>query len=88
MSQTITTDGEKRKTRTKKMGLVRVLISLVVAIAMGWGGYKKRSLNFSGSIAAVFVGSIVMLASIRCGVVLIAFFVTSSLVTKVGKVCK
>jgi len=47
-------------------------------------GYRKKSLNKSGAITAFFVGLICFTASIRFGVVLIAFFLSSSRITKVG----
>ncbi|KAK3284960.1 hypothetical protein CYMTET_7416, partial [Cymbomonas tetramitiformis] len=44
-------------------------------------GYLKKSLSFSGALSAAFVGWLTCFASFRCGVTLVAFFVSSSLLT-------
>ncbi len=62
-----------------------ILTSVLVALLMSVGGYAKRSLSLSGAVAAFFIGLVTFLASVRCGVLLIAFFVSSSVVTRVGK---
>jgi len=53
-----------------------------LSLFLSYGGYKKRSLNLSGAISAVFVGFFTALASIRFAVVLVAFFLSSSILTK------
>ena len=52
---------------------------------MSVGGYTKRSLSLSGAVAAFLIGLVTFLASVRCGVALIVFFVSSSVVTRLGK---
>lgn len=49
--------------------------------AVGWG-YARRSLSRSGAIAALFVGAGSLACSLRCGAVLIAFFLSSSKLTQ------
>jgi uncharacterized protein (TIGR00297 family) len=52
---------------------------------MAGGGYAKGSLSRSGAIAAFLIGLVTFLASVRCGIALIVFFVSSSVVTRLGK---
>lgn len=52
---------------------------------MSFGGFKKRSLNLSGAIFAFFIGYLTFLSGVCFGFVLIWFFVSSSVFTKVGK---
>ena len=63
---------------------VRALAAVLVALGMSLGGFRKRSLSFDGSVTAFFVGTVVFLANIPFGLVLIVFFVTSSKLTKIG----
>lgn len=65
-----------------------LLISILVALAMGYGGYRKHSLDMSGAVAAALVGTVTFWASTQAGIVLITFFVTSSVVTRIGKTTK
>ena len=64
--------------------LSRLAIATLLAIAMSVRGYRKRSLNKSGAILALIVGFISCAASITLGLTLIAFFLGSSRITKVG----
>lgn len=57
-------------------------MAIVVSLYMAYSGYKKGSLSFSGSIAAVFVGFVSMTASYRFGVILILFYYSGSKLTK------
>mmetsp|Transcript_8914 Transcript_8914/g.19749 ORF Transcript_8914/g.19749 Transcript_8914/m.19749 type:complete len:278 (+) Transcript_8914:2-835(+) len=51
---------------------------------MSLRGYRKRSLDASGARAAFLVGVISCTASVRFGLTLIAFFASSSKLTKLG----
>lgn len=62
-----------------------LFVSVFVPLLMSVGGYKRKSLDFSGALTAFIVGFTTFFGSTRCGIVLITFFVTSSAVTKVGK---
>ena len=64
--------------------LSRLALATLLAIAMSVRGYRKRSLNKSGAILALIVGFISCAASITLGLTLIAFFLGSSRITKVG----
>jgi len=64
-------------------GLV-ALQALAIAIVMAGYGYAKRSLSKSGAVAAVVIGTLTFFSSMRFGIVLIAFFVSSSRITKVN----
>ncbi len=59
--------------------------SVAVALLLSVGGYAKHSLSLSGAVAAFLIGLVTLLASVRCGVALIVFFVSSSAVTRLGK---
>mmetsp|Transcript_37969 Transcript_37969/g.72791 ORF Transcript_37969/g.72791 Transcript_37969/m.72791 type:complete len:438 (+) Transcript_37969:122-1435(+) len=63
---------------------VRCLLGTVFALAIAGGGYKKKSLDISGAVSAFFVGWISCSASFAFGLTLIAFFVSSSVLTRVG----
>ena len=64
--------------------LARALFALLLATRVAFSGYKKRSLSFDGACLAFFVGLISCAASVKLGLTLIAFFLGSSKVTRVG----
>lgn len=52
---------------------------VILSVAIAWAGYKKHALSPSGSLGAVLVGTtIFVFGGWQWGVLLIAFFVTSS----------
>jgi hypothetical protein len=55
-----------------------------IALCMAAYGYKRKSLCKSGALAATLVGFISFYVGARFGVLLIAFFLTSSRITKIG----
>lgn len=62
-----------------------LFVSFLVALIMAGGGFLKKSLNLSGAIAAFFVGIVTFHSSVRAGITLIVFFVSSSVITRLGK---
>lgn len=50
------------------MALLRTLVALALAVAMGHRGYKKKSLDASGAAAAFCVGFCTMAAGYRFGI--------------------
>lgn len=58
--------------------------ALGLATAMSVRGYRKRSLSADGAALAFVVGVVSCAASVRFGLTLIAFFLGSSRVTKIG----
>lgn len=56
--------------------------ALAFAAALSAHGYRKKSLNLSGSAAAFFVGFTAFAVSTRFGLVLIVFYQSSSFLTK------
>jgi uncharacterized membrane protein len=68
--------------------LIRFIVATVLAGALAAHGYKKKSLNVSGSLAAIVVGFVSFAASYRLGWILILFYYTSSKLTKVKESVK
>ncbi|CAB9517766.1 Transmembrane protein 19 [Seminavis robusta] len=62
----------------------RTAIGTAIALKIAKSGYKKGSLNRSGSIAAFAVAAAAFSCSFRCGATLICFYATGSKLTKVG----
>lgn len=62
--------------------LVWILFSLLFAVTLARSGLRKKSLSFSGSVAAFFVGAITMAYGFRFGATLVAFYLSSSKLTK------
>jgi len=61
-----------------------VSVSASIAYVISSKGYKKKSLSKDGAIAAFIVGLISFLSSAQIGFVLIAFFLSSSILTRFG----
>lgn len=59
-------------------------LSASIAYLMSSKGYKKKSLSKDGAISAFFVGFISFFVSLQMGIVLIGFFVSSSILTRLG----
>ncbi|CAG0916485.1 unnamed protein product [Notodromas monacha] len=62
----------------------RWLFAVIMPVMLSSYGYYKRSLNFTGAFTALFVGFFIGLSSFCFSASLIAFFITSSRVTKYG----
>lgn len=62
----------------------RWLVALVIASLLSFHGLHKRSLSKSGAVAAFFVGFMSFAAGIRFGIILIVFYLSGSLLTKMG----
>lgn len=58
------------------------LTSAACGIALGLRGYRKRSLDLSGAISAALVGAVTLFCSFRVTCVLLAFYFSSSALTK------
>ncbi|MBA0575326.1 hypothetical protein Golob_024840 [Gossypium lobatum] len=67
--------------RTLTHSLIAVVISSLVAIR----SYRRKSLDLSGALAGFLVMTIHFVAGYRFGAMLLAFFFTSSMLTKVGE---
>lgn len=57
---------------------------LLLALAVAAWGYQKGSLSASGAVAAAVIGWATLAPSFRAGLVLLAFFFSSSKLTKFG----
>mmetsp|Transcript_20570 Transcript_20570/g.26646 ORF Transcript_20570/g.26646 Transcript_20570/m.26646 type:complete len:303 (+) Transcript_20570:73-981(+) len=66
----------------KNFSVARLCFAILISAYLGYNGRKKKSLNLSGSIAAVFVGFVSFSISVRFGVILILFYKSSSILTK------
>ena len=62
--------------------ILRNLLATAVAFGLSCHGLSKKSLNVSGSVAAVFVGYSAFAYSYRFGLILILFYYVSSKFTK------
>ncbi|KAG1346237.1 protein PGR [Cocos nucifera] len=65
--------------------LIRSVVSVVLSFSIAARAYKHRSLDGSGALAGFLVMTIHIAASYRFGALLLAFFFTSSKLTKVGE---
>eukprot|EP00897_Mesotaenium_endlicherianum_P007889 jgi/Mesen1/7128/ME000369S06442 len=64
------------------ISLVWCLVSVILAIALAHRGLKKGSLSSSGAVAAFVVGAATLTCGLRFGATLIAFYMSSSKLTK------
>ncbi|KAK6941569.1 Protein of unknown function DUF92, TMEM19 [Dillenia turbinata] len=65
--------------------LIRPVIAALIGLAIAGKAFKKKSLDFSGAILGFLVMSIHFAAGFRYGALLLAFFLTSSKLTKLGE---
>lgn len=71
------------------MSPVRLLLGLLSSVAIGWLAYRRGSLSASGVAGAVLIGTIVFgFGGWTWGLVLIAFFVSSSLLSHYKQAAK
>ncbi|MES1911956.1 MAG: hypothetical protein MHM6MM_004311 [Cercozoa sp. M6MM] len=61
-----------------------VIRAVVSSSALAAYSYRKRSLDLSGAVAAFVVGALILWSGQRFGLALLAFFASSSKLTKVG----
>ncbi|KAJ1616134.1 integral membrane protein DUF92-domain-containing protein [Pavlovales sp. CCMP2436] len=66
------------------MTLHLALYAVPLALLMSVRAYHKGSLSRSGALCALLTGSVALTASLRLGVVLLVFFISSSKATRVG----
>jgi uncharacterized protein (TIGR00297 family) len=66
--------------------IVALALGLLVATVISVAGYRTRTLTRDGAIAAVVVGTLVFgCGGLRWAVVMVAFFILSSALSRVGK---
>ena len=65
--------------------MIRALIGFVLASAIAAGARRARSLSTSGALAAACVGTLCMAAGTGWGVLLIAYFLAASLLSRHGR---
>lgn len=70
------------------MILWRAVAGFFLALVIAGGARKARSLSPGGTAAAVLLGTVAVAAGWRWGIILIAFFVSSSLLSRLGAVTK
>ena len=62
---------------------MQVLVGLILSMAIGYAGYRQGALSRSGVLGATLVGTLIFgLGGWEWGLVLIAFFVSSSLLSR------
>src|SRR5688572_14217435 len=69
-------------------GLLRLTLSITCAAFISIRGYRSRSLSVSGARSALIVGAVTMMAGTRFCAILIAFFISSSKLTKLKQETK
>eukprot|EP00241_Pyramimonas_parkeae_P012573 CAMPEP_0114231460 /NCGR_PEP_ID=MMETSP0058-20121206/4056_1 /TAXON_ID=36894 /ORGANISM="Pyramimonas parkeae, CCMP726" /LENGTH=269 /DNA_ID=CAMNT_0001342811 /DNA_START=166 /DNA_END=972 /DNA_ORIENTATION=- len=62
--------------------MLRVAVGLMLSTAMAMRGVLKKSLSSSGALAAIAVGTVHMACGVRFGATLVAFYLSSSKLTK------
>lgn len=70
------------------MILWRLVAGFLVALAIAAAARGARSLSAAGSLAAILLGTLAVAAGWRWGALLIAFFVTSTLLSRWGAAAK
>ncbi|KAL8265512.1 hypothetical protein R6Q59_023642 [Mikania micrantha] len=65
--------------------MVQVLIAVLISSFIAINSYRKNSLDVSGAIAGFFVMAVHLSVNYRFGAMLLAFFFTSSKLTKMGE---
>ena len=73
-------DGES--TELSPPGAMRLTISLFLSLLISLHGLRKKSLDITGGVAAIFVGFILTTANGCFCAALLTFFLTSSRLTK------
>lgn len=63
-------------------GTMRLILSTALALSLAWHGKRKKSLSTDGAIAAFIVGFVTFASGSHFGFLLIAFFISSSWLTK------
>jgi len=64
--------------------MLRHWFGLLIATLLAVRGYRKRSLSLDGAGAAFAVGLVSFSASVRLGLTLIVFYLTSTRLTRIG----
>lgn len=64
--------------------LIQPLIAVLVSSVIAFRSYKKKSVDLSGAFSGFLVMSAHLALNFRCGAILLAFFFSSSKLTKVG----
>src|SRR4051812_6058138 len=64
--------------------VLRAFAGAILATAIALAGYRARTLTRSGAIAAVLTGMVAVAAGWGWGVLLISYFVSSSLLSRLG----
>lgn len=64
--------------------IARVGLGLIIAVSIALLAYRGRSLSRSGALAAIGVGTIAVAAGWDWGILLVAFFVSSSALSHLG----
>ncbi|CAI9293331.1 unnamed protein product [Lactuca saligna] len=65
--------------------LVQVMIAVLISSLIALRAYRKNSLDVSGAFAGFFVMAVHLSVNYRFGAMLLAFFFTSSKLTKMGE---
>ncbi|KAH6562104.1 hypothetical protein BASA62_009438 [Batrachochytrium salamandrivorans] len=65
------------------MGLIRIVITIALLLTLAVRGIQKQSLSYSGAVAAVLLGGVILShPSMLFGSLLLTFYLSSSKLTK------
>lgn len=63
--------------------MLNIVLGLIFSFAIGYGGYRKNSLSLDGAVGATILGTLIFyFGGIYLAFIMVAFFISSSLLTK------
>lgn len=69
--------------------MIHFIIGLMISFIISFTAYKKSSLNFSGFLAAVVLGTgIYFFGGFWFYIIMLSFFISSSLLTSIKRMLK
>ena len=68
---------------------MKIIIGIIISVIIAIIAYNKKSLNRSGMITAILLGSLIfVLGGIIPFMLMLVFFISSSIISKIGKIKK
>ena len=70
---------------TLALGDYRLVLAILVNFIIAAAAFRKKAVSSSGFVAGITVGTVIFLSSLVAYFMLMAFFITSSVMSKIGK---